>query len=191
MDDKVPDRAELDTLVARGKSLAHGLEVVEAPGLAEDALHVYGRRRTAESLRRLLDDDLGRLAAAIRRLAEESGSLREDLARARTQRTDGAPTKAAAPAAVPEGADTESLGGLLSAPFRVSPASVSAAKTDPLQALAVQVARAMGEDSKEIERARLIAMAFAATRGDMDAFWTARKQRAGTGAKKATSGKKG
>ena len=32
-------------------------------------------------------------------------------------------------------------------------------------------------DAKEIERARLIAMAFAASKGDLDAFWTARKMR--------------
>jgi hypothetical protein len=45
-------------------------------------------------------------------------------------------------------------------------------------ALAVQVAKALGEGAPDIERARLIAMALAATQGEMDRFWEARKQRA-------------
>ena len=53
----------------------------------------------------------------------------------------------------------------LAAPFHVGPKEMKAAQTDPLAALSVQVARALLPDAKEIERARLIAMAFAATPG--------------------------
>ena len=77
----------------------------------------------------------------------------------------------------------------LAAPFRVGPREMKAAQTDPLAALSVQVAKALQPDAKEIERARLIAMAFAASKGDLDAFWAARKMRTQpTGAK--TSRKK-
>jgi hypothetical protein len=71
----------------------------------------------------------------------------------------------------------EEASSLLAAPFRVGPKVMKAAQTDPLVALAVQAARALQPDGKEIERARLIAMSFAATTGDMDAFWAARRQR--------------
>jgi hypothetical protein len=40
------------------------------------------------------------------------------------------------------------------------------------------VARALGEGASDVDRARLIAMALAASQGDMDRFWEARKQRA-------------
>jgi hypothetical protein len=183
------DRNEVEGLVARAKALAQRLEFVEAPALDEDQLHAYGRRRTGEALRRLLAEDVERLAAAVRRLGEEAAASREEAERARSKRDeparsggDGSEGGAAPP-------EAESLGGLLSAPFRVSPAVVSAAKNDPLLALAVQVARALGDDAKEVERARLIAMAFAASRGDMEAFWTARRQRTTGGAKKTTRAK--
>ena len=64
---------------------------------------------------------------------------------------------------------------------------MKAAASDPLAALSVQVARSLLPDAREVERARLIAMAFAATRGNMDDFWAARKMRAG---KKAAPAKK-
>jgi hypothetical protein len=54
---------------------------------------------------------------------------------------------------------------------------MKAAKDDPLVALAVQVAKALQSDAREVERARLIAMAFAAARGDTAGFWAARAQR--------------
>ena len=60
----------------------------------------------------------------------------------------------------------------------MGPKESKAAQTDPLVALSVQVARALQSDAKEIERARLIAMAFAASKGDLDSFWTARRMRA-------------
>ena len=166
------DRADVDALVTRAKALAQGLDFVEAPALDEDEVRAFGRKRTGEALRRLLGEDVERLAAAVRRLGEEAAASREEAERARSKRDE--PERASAAPV-----EAESLGGLLSAPFRVSPAVVSAAKSDPLLALAVQVARALGDDAKEVERARLIAMAFAASRGDMEAFWTARRQRAG------------
>jgi hypothetical protein len=116
-----------------------------------------------------------RLVAAVRSLKREVESLRDEKARLAGKEKQ--------PAARPAGHEAhpgaaEALGSLLSAPFTVSPRAASAAKTDPLVALAVQVARALGEDAREVERARLIAMALAATQGDMERFWEARRQRA-------------
>jgi len=112
-------------------------------------------------------DDLKALAAEVRRLQAEV----EDT-QARAEKATPA-TKARPPAPVDEEASS-----LLAAPFRVSPKAMKAAQTDPLVALAVQAARALQPDAKEVERARLIAMSLAATTGDMDAFWAARRQRA-------------
>jgi hypothetical protein len=117
-----------------------------------------------------------KLVETVRRLRREIAQTREDAER--QAKKDGE-TKPAPPLPDPakEGA-AEALGSLLSAPFNVSPRAVSQAKDDPLKALAVQVARALGDGAPEIERARLIAMALAASQGDMDRFWEARKQRA-------------
>jgi hypothetical protein len=115
-----------------------------------------------------------RLVETIRRLRREAEATRQDADRA---------AEKAKPTVVPprdvdkEGA-VEALGSLLSAPFNVSPRAASEAKSDPLKALAVQVSRALAEGAPEIERARLIAMALAATQGDLERFWEARKQRA-------------
>ena len=117
-----------------------------------------------------------RLVQTVRRLRREADAAREEAARL------GQKEKVVTvrpPAADPdkEGA-AEALGSLLSAPFNVSPKAAAAAKSDPLAALAVQVARALGEGAPDIEHARLIAMALAATQGEMDRFWEARRQRA-------------
>ncbi len=62
--------------------------------------------------------------------------------------------------------------------FRVDDPKVkAAAKKDPLMALAVQVAKAIGEDASELDRARLRAMASAVSRKDMDTFWAASTER--------------
>lgn len=114
-----------------------------------------------------------RLVDTVRRLRREADAAREEAARL------GQKEKTARPAAADpdkQGA-AEALGSLLSAPFNVSPKAAAAAKSDPLAALAVQVARALGEGAPDIERARLIAMALAATQGEMDRFWEARRQR--------------
>lgn len=127
-----------------------------------------------------------RLVEAIRRLQREVTAARDEAER--TARESKDPKKAPAPLPDPakEGA-AEALGSLLSAPFTVSPRAVSQAKDDPLKALAVQVAKALADGAPEIERARLIAMALAASQGEMERFWEARKQRA---SKKAAAPRK-
>jgi hypothetical protein len=119
-------------------------------------------------------DDLKALAAEVRRLQAEV-----DDAHARAA-TKAAPAAQPRPTAELE----EEASVLLAAPFRVSAKAAKAAQTDPLIALAVQASRALQPDAKEIERARLIAMSLAATTGDMDAFWAARRQRGTTTTKK-------
>jgi hypothetical protein len=142
--------------------------------------------RTGRSL--VLPDD-GALAAvrAVPSLAAEVKRLRravkelEDRRRDQDAQERAAPAPAPPPAPeIPEGA-LDDLGSLLSAPFRVSPRAAAAAKDDPLAALAVQVARATGEGVAEKERARLIAMAFAAAEGDLEGFWEARRSRKAPG----------
>lgn len=62
--------------------------------------------------------------------------------------------------------------------FRVDdPRIKAAAKKDPLMALAVQVAKATAPDASELEHARLRAMATAASRGDLETFWSASTER--------------
>ena len=137
----------------------------------------------------VLPDD-GALAAvrAFPSLAAEVKRLRralkehEDRRRERDEHERAAPRPAPPPAPeIPEGV-LDDLGSLLSAPFRVSARAAAAAKDEPLAALAVQVARATGDGAPEKERARLIAMAFAAAEGDLDGFWEARRSRKAPGA---------
>jgi septal ring factor EnvC (AmiA/AmiB activator) len=148
---------------------------------ADDAVHLYappdkGRAivETLESARQ----DLPRLAEEVRRLREEVDNARakaREAARARPAEKD---ERAAAPPRAAEAFAMDDDAALsLAAPFRVGPKEMKAAQTDPLAALSVQVAKALQPDAKEIERARLIAMAFAASKGDLDAFWAARKMR--------------
>lgn len=117
-----------------------------------------------------------RLVAEVRRLRARVEDLQEQQERRaqdeRKSKKDESPARA--PRVL---AQSEDLGSLLAAPFRVSSKAASAAKDDPLAALAVQVARSMAEDASDVERARLIAMAFAAAEGNLEAFWHARKQR--------------
>jgi hypothetical protein len=121
-----------------------------------------------------------RLVDEVRRLRRELDATRDEAKRAAAR-----PAPAAAPARRAEEAPAmDELGSLLAAPFRVSSEATSAAKDDPLIALAVQVARGLAEDASELDRARLLAMAFAATERDMDAFWEARRRRT-VGAAKA------
>ncbi|HEY3120111.1 MAG TPA: hypothetical protein VGL15_05775 [Vicinamibacteria bacterium] len=115
--------------------------------------------------------DAGRLAAALRKQRAETEDLRSRLERQESRDQPRGPRREAA------GDLEEEAAVSLAAPFHVSPKAIHAAKTDPLQALAVQVARAMQPDAREVERARLLAMAFAASRGDLEGFWAARRQR--------------
>jgi len=85
----------------------------------------------------------------------------------------------------PAGADRHEIGRLLDAGAdgivfpMVSSAgeAAAAARSDPLAALSVQVAKALSPDASPVDRARLIAMAFAASQGDLETFWAARRQR--------------
>jgi hypothetical protein len=117
--------------------------------------------------------DLKALAAEVRRLQAEVEAEQARAAKATPEAK-----------AQPPGPVDEEASSLLAAPFHVGPKAMKAAQTDPLVALAVQAARAMQPDARDVERARLIAMALAATNGDMDAFWAARRQRGAKTSKK-------
>lgn len=155
---------------------------------AGDVVHLYAREETGRALVEALESarqDLPRLAEEVRRLRDEVDRARaaaREAARSRPLEKDErtAPAFAAAAFAVDDDAAVS-----LAAPFRVGPKEAKAAQTDPLVALSVQVARALQPDAKEVERARLIAMAFAASKGDLDAFWAARRLRGGGGRKTA------
>jgi hypothetical protein len=118
-----------------------------------------------------------RLVSEVRRLRGRVQQMEEEEAlrakEARRGRSDAGAEKPAREMATP----AEDLASLMAAPFRVSPRAAAAAKDDPLAALAVQVARSLAEDASDVDRARLIAMAFAAAQGNLEAFWQARKQR--------------
>jgi hypothetical protein len=161
--------AELDELASQGSVIGLRFETErDGRGVVrpeEAALRAY---RT-----------LPRLVEEVRRLRRELEATREDAKRA-AARPVPAPMKPSEPAPA-----MDELASLLAAPFRVSSEATSAAKDDPLVALAVQVARGLAEDASELDRARLLAMAFAASERDMDAFWEARRRRA-VGAKAAT-----
>jgi hypothetical protein len=139
----------------------------------QDAAQLHAPEAVGEAVMKA-GDDLKALAAEVRRLQAE---VEEAQARAAPK---GSPAARPRPPAELE----EQASVLLAAPFRVSDKATKAAQTDPFIALAVQASRALQPDAKEIERARLIAMSLAATNGDMDAFWAARKQRGGKATKK-------
>lgn len=128
--------------------------------------------------------DVAALVAEVRRLQEEVQRQQEEAAQARAEAKAAARAPAGRSAAPPAAEADEEASVLMAAPFHVGPKAMKAAQTDPLVALAVQAARALQPDAKEIESARLIAMSLAATTGDMDAFWAARRQRGGKGTKK-------
>jgi hypothetical protein len=155
---------ELERLAPPGSAIAFQLEQ------GRDGRSWVKADEAAEKVHRAVP----RLVDTVRRLRREIEEAREEAGR--LSKKDKAP---APPLPDPEkqGA-AEALGSLLSAPFNVSPRAMSAAKDDPLKALAVQVARALGEGASEVDRARLIAMALAASQGEMERFWEARRQRA-------------
>ena len=142
----------------------------------DETVHLYATQERGQAILAALEsarEDIPRLVAEVRR-------LRAEVEDAQTRKRDEAAAPAAAPAprrpAVLDLPDDEAPLGL-AAPFRVGDREMKAAKDDPLVALAVQVAKALQSDAREIERARLIAMAFAAARGDKEGFWAARAQR--------------
>ncbi len=124
----------------------------------------------AQKIPRVRDD----LRAARAEADELRAALEKEKSSAKARPAVAAPGDARSEAVVRE---TEEMGALLAAPFRVSARATAAARTDPLAALAVQVAKALAADAGPVERARLIAMAFAASQGDLEAFWAARRQR--------------
>ena len=132
----------------------------------QDAAQLHAAEDVGEAVM-AAGGDLKALAAEVRRLQAE---VEDAQARAAVK---GALASKARPSAELE----EQASGLLAAPFHVSGKAAKAAQTDPLVALAVQASKALQPDAREVERARLIAMSLAATNGDMDAFWAARRQR--------------
>src|SRR5262245_29371473 len=127
-------------------------------------------RKALRAVPRLVGE-VRRLRGRVQELEEEESRRAKEARRSKSDGSEEAKPVREAPAA------SEDLAGLLAAPFRVSPRAAAAAKDNPLAALAVQVARSLAEDASDVDRARLIAMAFAAAQGNMEAFWQARKQR--------------
>ena len=157
---------------------------------ADEPVHLYAAADKGRAIVETLESarqELPRLVEEVRRLREEVDSARataREAARARPAEKDARPAPPP-PRASEAFAMDDDAALSLAAPFRVGPKEMKAAQTDPLAALSVQVAKALQPDAKEIERARLIAMAFAASKGDLDAFWAARKMRTQPGAAKA------
>jgi hypothetical protein len=156
---------------------------------ADDAVHLYAPQDKGRAIVETLESarqDLPRLAQEVRRLRDEADTARAAAREAGRTRPAAKDDRAAAPPRAAEAFAMDDEAALsLAAPFRVGPKEMKAAQTDPLAALSVQVAKALQPDAKELERARLIAMAFAASKGDLDAFWAARKMRTqSTGEKK-------
>ena len=165
-------------------------------GDTDDVVHLYAPEDKGRAIVEVLESarqDVPRLAEEVRRLRDEIDAARaaaREASRARppaekADKEERPPARAAEAFAMDDDAALS-----LAAPFRVGPKEAKAAQTDPLAALSVQVARALQPDAKEIERARLIAMAFAASKGDLDAFWTARKMRSQPGGAGKTARKK-
>jgi hypothetical protein len=128
------------------------------------------RARTALRAVPRLVAEVRRLRARVEGLEGEQDRLAKEAKRTARPEPARREVEDASPA-------SEELGSLLAAPFRVSPKAAAAAKDDPLAALAIQVARGLAEDASEVDRARLIAMAFAAAEGNLEGFWQARRQR--------------
>jgi hypothetical protein len=189
MAQRPPTNAELDDLAAAAsaapsggwrKQEGGGLDHFTLRGTAgQPEAHLHAPEEVGAAVTRLLDAaraDMPRLVAEVRRLRDEVEALQ-------SERDQRASRPAAAPAPRRPAAEDHEIDDdaavALSAPFHVGPKEMKAAAADPLAALSVQVARALLPDAKEVERARLIAMAFAASRGQMDDFWAARKMRGG------------
>jgi hypothetical protein len=175
-------KVDLEAIEKRAAALARGqwrrgrlgaADVFVQREAGQDAAQLHAAEDVGEAVM-AAGGDLKALAAEVRRLQAEVEELQ---ARAAPK---GAPAAKARPSAELE----EEASGLLAAPFHVSAKAAKAAQTDPLVALAVQASKALQPDAKEIERARLIAMSLAATSGDMEAFWSARRQRGGKTSKK-------
>jgi hypothetical protein len=164
-------------------------------GDTDDVVHLYAPEEKGRAIVEVLESarqDVPRLAEEVRRLREEIDAARaaaREASRARPAEKAGKDERPAAAPAAESFAIDDDAALSLAAPFRVGAKEQKAAQSDPLVALSVQVARALQPDAKEIERARLIAMAFAASKGDLASFWTARKMRSQPGGGKTAKKK--
>ena len=124
-----------------------------------------------------------RVEAATLRSRVEQLERARDAAEAERERA-AASTRSGGGAYAHDGGGThatiENVPASLIAPFHPDARTLTAAKENPLVALAVQATKAMQPDASELERARLLAMAYAASTGDLARFWTARAQRSAT-----------
>ena len=132
------------------------------------------------------DDSASAIVGALQRLPDLFAKVTKERDAAVGERDDlhdelkaaqrAKPAAAAAPTpARPAGAST-SIGDVplsMIGTFSVSPKLKAAAKKDPLAALVVQIDKAMAPDANELDRARLLAMAAAISRGDLETFWAA------------------
>ena len=137
-------------------------------------------KRMASSAKGLADSlgqVLPRLREDLRAVRAEAETLRAALQEEKRLREARQPPPMRSSRKEAPDEEAEAAGALLAAPFRVSAKAAAAARSDPLAALSVQVAKALSPDASPVDRARLIAMAFAASQGDLETFWAARRQR--------------
>jgi hypothetical protein len=146
----------------------------ELPAIEAEAKRVAS---SAKGLADSLGEALPRLREDLRAVRAEAETLRAALEKEKQSREAGRPPPVRSSRNEAPDEEAEAAGALLAAPFRVSAKAAAAARSDPLAALAVQVAKALSPDASPVDRARLIAMAFAASQGDLEAFWAARRQR--------------
>ena len=192
MAQRPPTSSELENLAALAEAApSGGWRKQEGGGLDHFTLrggagnadaHLYAAEDVGAAVTRLLDAaraDLPRLVAEVQRLRVEVETLQSEKDQRAARPVAVAAAAPRRPAAFAQEIDDDDAVLALAAPFHVGPKEMKAAASDPLAALSVQVARALLPDAKEVERARLIAMAFAASRGQMDDFWAARKMRGG------------
>jgi len=187
----------LDALAARHWSTAEEVNRITL-GSGESALTLYGPpSATAAFLDTLTNagdalHDASNAADELRARVEQLERARDAAAadRVHLARSHAAPARGAAPHETAtarheahragdgsDGTTLESVPASLIAPFHPDARTLTAAKENPLVALAVQATKAMQTDASELERARLLAMAYAAATGDLERFWTARAQR--------------
>lgn len=124
-----------------------------------------------------LERERDRLAAEVERVTASRDALAKG-ARSDASSAKARPILTALPGNKSGGGSLADVPLSMIGTFRVDdPRIKAAAKKDPLMALAVQVAKATAPDASELEHARLRAMATAASRGDLETFWSASTER--------------
>lgn len=122
-----------------------------------------------------LERERDRLDAEVERVTASRDALTKS---ARADAGKSGPVLTAVPSSKTSGGALADVPLSMIGTFRVDdPRIKAAAKKDPLMALAVQVAKATAPDASELEQARLRAMATAASRGDLETFWSASTER--------------